>query len=610
MSGTANPIGYLTKKVWEYSKGNRGWVIFYTSLFIIANLIAFLEPLIVAKLLNVIQESGITQQNFPELMKIISLFVLLEIGFWACHGPARIIERRNAFLVRANYKKYLVDGTLDLPPQWHTDHHSGDTFDKIEKGTTALYTYSGRTFEVIETVIRFISSYFALVYFNFHSAYIVLFILVLTIWMILRFDRYLAKQYKVLFGIENEISAKVFDVITNITTVIILRIEALLSKAIFRKIMQPFDLFRLNIKVSELKWFLVSMATALMYVFVLGTYLYSSLITGTAILAGTVYVLYGYLQRIASLFFRFAYRYGEIVRQAAKVENAEIIASQFREKSVTKSIDLRKHRPRWEKLEIKKLNFSYDDEKKGTLHLDDVSMTIKRGQRIALIGESGGGKSTILKVIRGLYEAKDCKVRLDGMPLKRKFDAISDNITLIPQDPEIFTSTIKENITMGIGYRMDKIRKYTDMAMFTDVAEKLPKKFSSSIVEKGVNLSGGEKQRLALARGLLASEDKEIVLLDEPTSSVDPKNELEIYRRIFTDFSDKTILSSIHRLHLLVMFDVIYFFSGGKVKAVGSFEELLESSYEFRTMWRRYTRTMDTKAVKQLNYRDGNKKKQ
>ena len=603
MSGTTNPIGYLTKKVWEYSRGNRGWVVFYSILFVFANLIAFLEPLIVAKLLNVIQESGITPESFPVLMKIILLFLILDVGFWAFHGPARVIERKNAFLVRANYKRYLIDGTLDLPPEWHTDHHSGDTFDKIEKGTTALYTYAGRTYEIIETIIRFTSSYIALVYFNLHSAYIVMFLFMLTIWMIIRFDKYLAKQYKVLFGIENEISAKIFDVITNITTVIILRIEKLLSKAIFKKIMKPFDLYRLNLKVSELKWFLVSMSTSLMYVLVLGTYLLSSMMTKTVILAGTVYVLYGYLQRIASLFFRFAYRYGEIVRQAAKVDNAEEIAKSFRVKNKTKSIDLKKHKPVWQKIEIKRLNFSYDDEKKGNLHLDDVNMTIRRGQRIALIGESGGGKSTILKVIRGLYTAKDCKVRLDGMPLKRRFDALSDNITLIPQDPEIFTATIKENITMGIGYSMAHIRKYTDLAMFTAVASKLPKKFNSSIVEKGVNLSGGEKQRLALARGLLASEDKEIVLLDEPTSSVDPKNELEIYSRIFSEFRGKTIISSIHRLHLLVMFDEIYFFSGGKVKAVGTFEELLEKSYEFRTMWRRYTKTIDSKAVKDMKYR-------
>ena len=117
--------------------------------------------------------------------------------------------------------------------------------------------------------------------------------------------------------------------------------------------------------------------------------------------------------------------------------------------------------------------------------------------------------------------------------VKGGFKSISSYISLIPQDPEIFSSTIKENITLGLSFSDKEIKKFTDLARFSDVVKKLPKGLNSSIVEKGVNLSGGEKQRLALSRGLLASEDKEIILLDEPTSSVDSKNELLIYQNIY-----------------------------------------------------------------------------
>ena len=126
------------------------------------------------------------------------------------------------------------------------------------------------------------------------------------------------------------------------------------------------------------------------------------------------------------------------------------------------------------------------------------------------------------------------------------------------------------------------------MARFTDVAERLPKKLDSFIFEKGVNLSGGEKQRLALARGLMACVDKAIVLLDEPTSSVDTKNELEIYHNIFREFKEKTILASVHRLHLLSLFDTIYYFKGGKIIASGTLDELLATSAEFQDLWEKY----------------------
>jgi len=126
------------------------------------------------------------------------------------------------------------------------------------------------------------------------------------------------------------------------------------------------------------------------------------------------------------------------------------------------------------------------------------------------------------------------------------------------------------------------------MACFTDVVEDLPKKFDSSIKEKGVNLSGGQQQRLSLARGLLACHDKDIVLLDEPTSSLDTVTEMKVYRNIFREFRDKTIISSIHRLHLLPLFHKIYVFSEGRIIASGNLEELLTHCPEFQELWRQY----------------------
>ncbi len=159
-----NPIVYLTLKTWEYSKGNRKqlWLILF--LFLIANLVSLLEPLVVAKILNTIQEQGLTQEVLPTLTIYLMMFLGITISFWIFHGPARVLEERLAFLVKANYKKHLIEGTLHLPITWHADHHSGDTIDKIEKGTNALYDYASELSAVIETIVLFIGSYIALVY--------------------------------------------------------------------------------------------------------------------------------------------------------------------------------------------------------------------------------------------------------------------------------------------------------------------------------------------------------------------------------------------------------------------------------------------------------------
>ncbi|MFL5741261.1 MAG: ATP-binding cassette domain-containing protein [Flavisolibacter sp.] len=107
----------------------------------------------------------------------------------------------------------------------------------------------------------------------------------------------------------------------------------------------------------------------------------------------------------------------------------------------------------------------------------------------------------------------------------------------------------------------------------------------TDIREKGVNLSGGQKQRLALARGILAARDSEVILLDEPTSSVDARTEALIYDRMFAAFSKKAVISSIHRLHLLEKFDYIYVLDKGKIVEEGSLQQLLAQSTIFRDLW-------------------------
>jgi ATP-binding cassette, subfamily B, bacterial len=589
MSFKESPIIYLNSKLWQYSKGNRKNVVLYITLFFFANIVGSLEPLLVGFILNTIQKFGLSMDSLPKIIILLSLFIVIEIGFWIFHGPARIIETKNAFLVRANYKKYLLTGTMNLPAQWHTDHHSGDTIDKVNKGTSALFDYAQGTFMVIEMFIKFFISYFALIYFNIHAGYIVFFMVIITLSIILRFDKILVSQYHQLFKVENKIAEKIYDSISNITTVIILRIEKLILSSVWKKIMSPFSLFYENTKLNEMKWFLVSLCTGAMTFLVLVTFIYFNVKAGSVILIGTLYILYGYVGRINNLFFNFAYMYGDIVKQKTAVLNSEIIAKDFKDSKKNKEIKL--HKIGWDNISIKNLNFSYHIEKKADLHLKDINLKIARGEKIALIGNSGSGKTTLLKVMRSLYQMKSGEIYLEDKKLKNEFNTISGDIALIPQEPEIFATTIRENITLGVQRKTEMIHEYLDMVNLRKTIEKMPNKLNSSIVEKGVNLSGGEKQRLALARGLMAVKDKEILLLDEPTSSVDSDNELKIYKSIFKKFKGKTIVSSIHRLHLLDLFDNIYFFENGKIIASGNVEELLQTSKKFKVMWKKYIMT-------------------
>jgi ABC-type multidrug transport system fused ATPase/permease subunit len=164
--------------------------------------------------------------------------------------------------------------------------------------------------------------------------------------------------------------------------------------------------------------------------------------------------------------------------------------------------------------------------------------------------------------------------------------SLNETTTLFPQEPEIFENTIEYNVTLGLPVGEAEVRRVCEVAHFATVIEELPRGLASGIQEKGVNLSGGQRQRLALARGILAAQDCDVVLLDEPTSSVDPKTELLIYEKMFRDFHDKAAVSALHRLHLLRLFDVVYVLDRGRVVARGTLDELLASSRHFQELWK------------------------
>ncbi len=579
-----NPLWHLFATTWRYSLGNRHKIVWYWVMFIAAETMGLiLYPMVMAKIIDVIQKQGITTESIKILLVLLACTSAIDIVFWSLHGPARLIEEANAFKARANYRKDLLKGVMTLPMKWHIEHHSGDIIDKIEKGTGALFQFSKNGFQVIYAGIQLVISYGMLVYFSWSAGYIVLVMILITAWITMRFDKMLIDHYRQLNQAENSVSESIFDAISNIATIIILRVEKLVFTAIVRKIEKPFELFKRNNRLNEVKWFLTNMCCNGMAILVLGAYFWQNIGTANGVLVAKVYILITYLNKVSDLFFKFTSMYGEILQQRGKIANAEELSIEFREENFTNHV----LPENWKNLEIKDLNFSHCTEGETSLHLKNISLTIQRGDRIALVGKSGSGKSTLMSIMRDLYQPQSITLLVDGKPISG-FDGISRAITLIPQDPEILATTLGENITMGAGYELMFVQRFVDMACFAEVVDGLPNRLDSSIKEKGVNLSGGQQQRLALARGLLACDGKDIVLLDEPTSSLDTATEMQVYQNIFRGFTGKTIISSIHRLHLLPLFDLIYFMDDGQITASGTLTELLHTCPEFQELWQQY----------------------
>ncbi len=579
-----NPIINVLKTEWDHLGSRRRIFLFYMFFFLISGIVGLMAPLIIGSIFNSIQQTISSSEEFRRLMLLIFALLGVEIVFWMFHCPARVLEQITGFFVHRNYTNRKISNILELPVKWHKDNHSGNTIDKINRGRSSLENFSqDYTYRLMYITLRIFVSLIILFFVDVKIATFALVFCSIILVGVMSVDRQLKKYYKKLNKFSNKLGASVFDYLSNIITVITLRLKKVVSKEIDSKLMASYKSHKKAVIIDELKWGIGDIAITTMTVLVLAYKAYTDYSSSGIILIGTLYILYSYLERVGNAFFQFGELYSNVVRTSAKIEGAYPIDESF-EKIKEK---IKGQLPYgWKEVEIKNLNFTYDEEWKKN-HLENINMKFRRGEKIALVGESGSGKSTILAMMRGLYSSQTGNVYCDNEKLKNGFEKLKRNITLIPQDPEIFNNTIRYNLTMNLSTKKEDLDKVIEMAQFRKVIEKLDKGLDTSVLEKGVSLSGGEKQRLALARGLLAAKNSDIVLMDEPTSSVDSLNEMKIHDNIFKEFKNKTIISSIHRLHLLNKFDYIYYFEKGKIIAEGTLDEI-KKNYKFKYLLQKY----------------------
>ena len=229
---------------------------------------------------------------------------------------------------------------------------------------------------------------------------------------------------------------------------------------------------------------------------------------------------------------------------------------------------------------IKNLSFQYGERK----IIDDLSLSIKKGEKIAFVGESGSGKSTLIKILLGLLKYNQGKVRLGDMELSGIcLNNLYDRVSYLSQDAPVFDGTIKENLVFEKKVSEEQMLGALSEVQLSHLVENLAEGLNTEIGEKGTCLSGGEKQRLALAR--LWFEDSELVILDEATSAMDNLTEENVMKSVMQKMKDKTVIAIAHRLNSIAGFDRIILFREGKIVGQGTFEELLRTDSYFMDLY-------------------------
>lgn len=242
-------------------------------------------------------------------------------------------------------------------------------------------------------------------------------------------------------------------------------------------------------------------------------------------------------------------------------------------------------------IRVENVSFSYgniviDNKIDSKNILNQVNLTIRKGEKVAFVGESGSGKSTLAKILIGLLKYDSGKILIDDKPLKQfSLESLYEKVSYISQDTPVFDGTIRENLVFDNKTSDDALRASLEATQLLPLLESLDSGLDTRIGEKGTCLSGGEKQRLALAR--LWFDRAEIVVLDEATSALDNVTESIVMKQVLAQVNDAAVIAIAHRLASIRDFDKIYVFREGGITGSGTFAELLEKNAYFKQLYQK-----------------------
>ncbi len=578
----------LIQGSWDSTKGERGRLALFTFLFIIAYLLDLLVPWAIGYTLGVFVKSGMTEEAFRQGLLGVGLYTVLRLGYTVLHHSARWIQGRVSYSARMATMGNLFETILQFPLRWHVSRHSGENLSKLHRSTGAVQAMIGTyIWQIIEGLVKVLFAGVAIFALDFWVATNVLVLSLVTIGVMILFNRGLTVRIRRNNVFGDKLNKICVDYLSNVVTVKTLGVEESAKRYFRTQVPEGLKLNQAIWTFMELKWG----ATGIGYAIVMGTslviYFYGHRGMADPLDVAAVYVLLNYLDRIFQAIGSFTGYYSGMIEAATAYEDASSI---FREAAaMPPRLNSGALNREWKAIRVENLNFSYVAGEK--IGLNNVSLPIYRGEKVALVGHSGSGKSTLLKVFGGLIAPDSFSLSSDLQP-EVNFEQFSDYCMLIPQEPEIFTETVRYNLTMGEDIDPKEVAFFASLCKLDSLLSRLPHGLESSLAEKGLNLSVGERQRIALARGLLRASKKDIILLDEPTSSLDPKTEREIFLGLLYHFGNRTIMSSIHRLNLVPLFDRVVFMSQSSLLEIGTFAELIEARGHFYRAWDDYQRNM------------------
>ncbi len=561
------------KKTWRYIKESKANLIGYVCVSILEAIIDAIFPLIEAKvILNITNE--LISQLILSAFAVFILELVLYIMFYL-----------KGFFYQKIYQKTLINlqvavarETLKLKIKEIDNASSGVFIDRLNKDTQEI---SELFMEYAYWISYVLSNVGVLVAIFILSKYLFIYALMIAIIHFLINKKRLNKQYQVqknLKKIQEKKTGLTGELVRGIRDIKVLNASQTILNQTTNKIVEA---SKEEIKIQNIRriyQYLENNIHAISdFLFILiGCLLYhKALLT-----IPTFVIIYNYQPKIKNLLMGVSqileYNKKFVVsadRIYEIIENKKFQKEKFGTKSIKK---LTGH------IQFQNVVFQYND--KQTI-IDGMDFEIKPNEKVAFVGKSGVGKTTIFNLITKLYSASSGKILLDGYDINDlNCDSIRDNMSIITQNPYIFNFSIKDNLLLAKeNATMEEVREACKMACIDGFIMSLENQYETMVGENGVILSGGQKQRLAIARALLMKT--EIILFDEATSALDNETQSEIEKAIENLKGEYTILLVAHRLSTVIDSDRIFVVNNGKIIDSGSHKELLKKCNFYKNLY-------------------------
>lgn len=466
-----------------------------------------------------------------------------------------------------------------LDAAWHEKENAGNKLKRIQKGREGIQQ-SQRIFltSIIEIVVTFIGISVVLANLDRMMLLILLTFIVTNLALSALLTARISRAEIAVNESEENATGLVFEILNNVRTVRALG----LGQSLLRLYTQRIDAWFASLKNRIRKY---QSRSLLLNIWGQG-FRFAALAFGVwqvihgAYAVGFLVLFYGYFGRIWEL----VNELSEVLQDLTTNKYAVARLMSILAEPVNIDDDSGKtvFDPNWQKLEIASVTFGYGERDAIT----DVHLTVRRGERIGIVGLSGAGKSTLFKLLLKEHENYSGEILFDATPLRKiQRQSYARRVAAVLQDTEVFNFSLKDNITLGESADEKRLEQALRVAHVKDFLHKLKNGVDTLIGEKGVKLSGGERQRLGIARAVYRQPD--LLLLDEATSHLDVVSEEKIQDSLAHVFTKVTAIVIAHRLTTIQAMDRIVVLEGGRILEQGSFAELMGKQGRFYELWER-----------------------